>query len=175
MNNFNDNTKIMKSNTFILLFAFATSHLFFSGCSISNQSMKYPNYHIEFYKGDFEYSPQVKAEATSVRILMIDWQRLLTWQSGQIDLEGKDEPLDNVVVNSNIVTGNIVGGISALIPVMGDYMKGRVASYALYNLMEENPGYDLVIYPQYKTKKFIIPFFYSKRTVEVTAGLGKIK
>ncbi len=60
-------------------------------------------------------------------------------------------------------------------PVIGDYGKGKVNSYALYNLMQQNPGYDVVIYPQYETKKFIVPLIYSKRTVKVTARLGRIK
>ena len=69
----------------------------------------------------------------------------------------------------------LTGGLSATIPVIGNYGKGKVSSYALYNLMQENPGYDIVIYPQYEVKRFIIPVFYAKRTAKVTARLGKIK
>jgi len=41
--------------------------------------------------------------------------------------------------------------------------------------MKKNPGYDVVLYPQFETKKFVIPFIYSKTKVKATARLGKIK
>ena len=146
-----------------------------SSCSISNHSMKSPNYHIEFYKADFDYSPQVMSEAISVRILGVDWQRLFKWESGQINSDQFADKTQNIAISGNIIADPIVGAISTVIPVLGDYGKGKVSSYALYNLMKDNPGYDVVIYPQYETKKLIIPIFYSKRTVKVTARLGKIK
>ncbi|MFW6328446.1 MAG: hypothetical protein ACOC2F_09065 [Bacteroidota bacterium] len=136
--------------------------------------MKTPNYHIEFYKADFEYSPQVTAEANSVRILCIDWQRLFKWKSGQIESDRFKEQGQNLAVSGNFIADGVIGAFSAVVPVLGDYGKGKVSSYALYSLMQENPGYDVVIYPQYEAKKFIIPFIYSKRTVKVTARLGKI-
>lgn len=146
-----------------------------SSCSISNHSMKYPNYHIEFYKADFDYSQQVMAEATSVRVLGIDWQRLLNWESGRIHSDQFTDDTKNIAISGNIIADPIVGAISTVIPVLGDYDKGKVSSYALYKLMKDNPGYDVVIYPQYETKKYIIPIFYSEKTVRVTARLGKIK
>lgn len=158
-----------------LLLLFFVSSLFLAGCSISNRTMKTPNYHIEFYKSDFEYSNQVEAEATSVRILGVDWKRLFKWESGEIESDRfKSEPAQSEIT-TNIVTDNIVGTLTAVVPVIGDFGKGKVSSYALYNLMQQNPGYDVVIYPQYETKKFIVPLFYSKRTVKVTARLGRIK
>lgn len=147
---------------------------FLSSCSVSNYSMKYPNYRIEFYKADFEYSQQLMAEATSVRILGIDWQRLLNWESGQIDSDRFDDGTQNTVISAHIFADPIVGVISTVVPVLGDRGRGRVSSYALYNLMRNNPGYDIVIYPQYETKRYIIPIFYSKSTVKVTARLGRI-
>ena len=148
-----------------------------SSCSITNQSMKTPNHHIEFYKSDFEYSQQVTAEATSVRILGIDWERLFKWENGEINSnENSDYHLYfNSSLNSPEIIDYLTGGLSATIPVIGNYGKGKVSSYALYNLMQENPGYDIVIYPQYEVKRFIIPVFYAKRTAKVTARLGKIK
>jgi len=144
-------------------------------CSITNQSMKTPNHYIEFYKTDFEYSQQVTAEATSVRIFGIDWARLLKWESGEIDGASQNKINVNSSVYLNDLIDNITGGFNTSIPVIGDYAKGKVSSYALYNLMQENPGYDIVIYPQYEIKRFIVPIFYSKRSARVTARLGKIK
>lgn len=146
-----------------------------SSCSVSNYSMKTPNYHIEFYKTDFDYSQQVMAEATSIRILGIDWHRLFKWESGHISSDRFAESKQDIAISGNIIEDPIVGSISTVIPILGDRGKGKVSSYALYNLMKDNPGYDVVIYPQYESSKFIIPIFYSKRTVKVTARLGKIK
>jgi len=128
-----------------------------SSCSISNRTLKTPNYHIEFEKADFEYSDQLSAQATSVRILGIDWERLFNMKMGQIEQDG---PASYPVPFA--------------VPVIGDYGKGVVSSYALYNLMQENPGYDVVIYPQYEADNFVVPIFYSKKTVKVTARLAKI-
>lgn len=146
-----------------------------SSCSISNHSMKTPNYHIEFYKSDFDYSPQVSAQATTVRILGIDWKRLFNWQSGQLSSDRFENRPQTVSISSNFLVNEFAGAFSTIVPVLGDYGKGNTSHYALYQLMKENPGYDVVIYPQYETKKFIFPIFYSKKTVKVTARLGKIK
>ena len=129
-----------------------------SSCTVSHRTLKTPNYHVEFYKADFEYSQQVSAEATSVRILGIDWERLFNYKMGLVERGGSE-----------------TGPVPFFIPVVGDYGKGMVSSFALYNLMQENPGYDVVIYPQYEADNYIIPIFYSKKTVKVTARLGKIK
>lgn len=166
----------MKKQSIHLVFILSVFALLLSSCSISNQSMKTPNYHIEFYKTDFDYSEQVTAEAQSVRVLMIDWKRLFKWQSGQIESD-RFNTSNNVQLSTgtSFVFEGVVGSLSTVVPVLGDYGKGKVSSYALYKLMQENSGYDVVIYPRYETKRFIIPVFYSKRTVKVTARLGKIK
>lgn len=128
-----------------------------TSCSISTQSFKTPNYQIEFYKTDFEYSNQVTANATTIRILGINWKKLFNRENGKR------------------ITDPIVSGLTPVIPVIGDTGSGNVSAYALYNLMVEHPGYDVVVQPNYKTKRFIIPLIYAKRSVEVTARLGKIK
>ncbi|SHF75348.1 hypothetical protein SAMN05444274_108122 [Mariniphaga anaerophila] len=152
-----------------------------NSCSVSNHSMKTPNYHIEFYKSDFDYSEQVSAEATSVRVFGIDWRRLFKWNSGEINSDHSGSQSNDVGITGNFMIDPIeqslsaIGAVSAIIPVLGDYGKGKASRYALYNLMRDNPGYDVVIYPQYETKRFIVPVFYSKQTVRVTARLGRIK
>jgi hypothetical protein len=137
--------------------------------------MQTPNYHIEFYKADFESSQQLSAEATVVRILGIDWSRLFNWNGAYIynssDASSAGIPIS---IGTTVPIDPIVGIISTAIPVFGDKAKGRVRSYALYTLMAENSGYDVVVYPQYETKKYLIPIFYSKRTAKVTARLAKL-
>ncbi|MDX9770179.1 MAG: hypothetical protein RBT19_07440 [Tenuifilaceae bacterium] len=155
---------------------FVMSILVFGSCSVTDRAMQTPNYHIEFYKSDFEYSPQVTAEATMVRVLGIDWSRLFNWNSATISNSNEfSSPNLDVSVGTTVLVDPIVGVVSAIIPVLGDQVKGGVRSYALYNLMAENPGYDVVVYPQYEVKKYIVPIFYSKRTAKVTARLAKIK
>lgn len=146
----------------------------FAGCSVSSHTMKSPNYHIEFYKSDFDYSPQLTAEASSVKILMIDWKRIFGWKTGELNSDRFQSATQDISVSGNIVANPVLGAVSAVIPILGDYGKGKVSNYALYNLMNENPGYDVVVYPQYETKKFVFPLFYSKTKVQVTARLAKI-
>jgi hypothetical protein len=57
------------------------------------------------------------------------------------------------------------------IPDIGDYIQDQTANYALYNLMQNNEGYDVVFYPQYKTKvqRPIGLGIYTITAVEVTA------
>jgi len=158
---------------------FYVTLLIFTGmmtsCSISNMAMKQPNNHIEFYKGDFDYSPQVTGEATSVKVLMIDWARLFNWSSGNVSGEETTSASANISLVTQVVTNPLAGVMSAVIPVLGDYGKGQVSNFALYDMMKKNPGYDIVLYPQYESKKFVIPIIYSKTTVKATARLGKIK
>ncbi|MDD2549573.1 MAG: hypothetical protein PHD00_05680 [Bacteroidales bacterium] len=158
---------------FVILLIFT---LLLTSCSVTDRTMQTPNYHIEYYKADFEYSEQVVAEATVTRILCIDWSRILGWKTASIS-NSTDAPSAGIPValSASIPVEPIVGMVSTVIPVFGHKAKGKVRSYALHNLMAENPGYDVVIYPQNETKMFIFPLFYSKRTAKVTARLAKIK
>jgi len=129
-----------------------------ASCTTMNRSMKEPNSRVDFTKADFSFSQQVSGTASSTKIIGIDWSRIFM---------GK--------------TGNIEGAINislATIPVIGTVLSDNTANYALYELMQANPGYDVVFYPQYETtssKPIIIGFLYKKTTVKVTARLAKLK
>lgn len=124
----------------------------FSGCSVMSRSMKEPSNNIQFQKNDFEYSDQVSGEATEVKILGVDWARLFGHKMGE---------LQNSSNSFNI-------------PIIGGLIGNKVNGYALYNVMLDNPGYDIVLYPQYETSKTNL--IITKITkVKVTARLGKIK
>lgn len=132
----------------------------FSSCTTLNTTMKEPNTRVNFNKSDFALSEQVNAEAQSVKYLGIDWARLFTKK-----------------------TGNLEGGAASIsaasIPVIGNFIADKTANYALYELMKNNPGYDVVFYPQYETK-VVKPFlgiglFGTTTTVKATAKLGKLK
>ena len=133
----------------------------FSSCTTLNQSMREPNTKVNLNKSDFSLSEQVTAEATCTKILGIDFERLFTKKTGKVD------------------NGARISLISlASIPVIGSFISDKTANYALYNLMNENPGYDVVFYPQYETKVLKpilgIGFITTITTVKTTARLGKL-
>ena len=130
-----------------------------SSCTTLNHSMREPNTRVELNKSDFTLSEQVTAGATSTKILGIDFARLFTKKTGEV--------------------GGGAATISlASIPVIGNFVADRTANYSLYNLMNGNPGYDVVFYPQYETKVFKpvlgIGFITKITTVKTTARLGKL-
>jgi hypothetical protein len=121
----------MKKNI-IYFSAIFTISVFFTSCSSSLKTMREPNTRVNFEKKDFTLSEQVSAEATTTRILMIDFKRIFNKQSG-----------------------DIIGGPGSLIPVIpviGGLIVDRTQGYALHSLMKNNQGYDVVFYPQYETK-----------------------
>lgn len=64
-----------------------------------------------------------------------------------------------------------------VIPTIGERVN-RGANYALFNLMQKNPGYDVVIYPQVEAHRYAPVLgtdIYSKTTYKVTARLGRLK
>lgn len=145
----------------LIIVTFVAAVAIFSSCTTYNHSMREPNVRVELGKSDFTLSEQVSAEATSTKIICIDWARLFTKKTGKV--EG----------------GAFSSSISAaVIPVVGYVLSDKTANYALYELMSGNPGYDVVFYPQYETKVFKpvlgIGFFATITTVKTTARLGKL-
>ena len=116
--------------------------------------MKEPSSKIELERDDFTLSDQKSAEATSVRIIGIDFARLFSQKVGN--------PLP---VPS--------------IPIIGSAIYDPTTSYAMYNVMDANPGHDFIFYPQYETKVTCpilgICFINSITNVKVTTRLGKFK
>ena len=134
-----------------------------SGCSFLGKTMKQPNYRVEFDKDDFEWSPQVTGEATQVKVLNIDWARLFKQTGGEID--GSDR------YPSSTITIPIIGYTAG----SGPRGNSIVEMYALYEMMTNNPGFDLVVYPSFETTMKGFPFIFWKTTVKATARLGKLK
>ena len=132
-----------------------------SSCTSINNTMREPNTRVDFTKNDFTLSNQVSAEATSTKILGIDWGRLFMKKTGH-------------------VAGGMPSGFIdiANIPVIGTVLTDKTANYALYELMTSNAGYDVVFYPQYQTtivRPIGLGFIYKKTTVKATARLAKFK
>jgi hypothetical protein len=148
------NKQILKMVTFVAFIAA------FSSCTSLNHSMREPNTRVNLNKSDFSLSEQVSAKAKSVRVIGIDWARFFTKKTGEIDGGG----------SSSISLASI--------PVIGNFLADKTANYALYELMNGNPGYDVVFYPQYETKVYKpvlgIGFLTTITTVKTTARLGKL-
>ena len=148
----------MKSK-WILFLAAVLMAMTLASCSMTNQSMREPYSRIDFKRDDFTISAQVSAEAKSTKILFIDWERLFTKKMGNVEGGGS-------------------GGFSlASLPIIGNIISNKTANYALYELLQKNPGNDIILYPQYEIKKrcpILIPIF-TITEVKVTAKLAKIK
>ena len=129
--------------------------LFMASCNTYRHSMREPNAHIEYYAADFDLSESVTGEATVTKVICIDWEHLFgTKRIGETPAMGTN------------------------IPVIGQFIGDPGVSYALFDLMKKNPGYDVVIYPQvesYRHAPVLGTDIYSKTTYKVTARLGKLK
>ena len=141
----------MKKLTYLAILVVALS---MTSCSALTRGMREPVVTFELNSGDYTLSEPVTAQATSVRIFGIDWKRLFS--------------VESAVVDAPIVTSSLTSLAAGLLPT--------TENYALYTLMEENPGYDFVMYPQSKSEfHHFLWFIYSKETTTVTARLGKLK
>jgi hypothetical protein len=132
----------------------------FSNCTTYSRSMREPNTRLNLNKDDFTLSDQVSASAKSVTVLGIDWKRFFTSKTATIEHDG----------SSSISWASI--------PVIGNIISDRTANYSLYDMMNANPGYDVVFYPQYESKVLKpalgIGFLVRISHVKTTARLGKL-
>lgn len=150
-----------------ILLICAVCAMMFSSCNVYTHSMKDPNANVELYAADFEFSGPVTGEATVTKILGVDWERLLGEQK-----MGSTPEVDG----SGLTSSGFLSSLS--IPVIGNYLKSHGADYAIYDMMQKNPGYDVVFYPQveaHKTAPLLGSDVFSTTTYKVTARLGKLK
>lgn len=141
----------------------------FSSCKTAHHSMREANVLIELERSDFELSQQVNASATRTLILGIDFSRLFTKETGAT--------IKTSITSDNPIESSFPYSTFIHLPIIGELVSNRTAHYALYNLFQANPGYDVLFYPQYKIelKRYGLGIFYRKTTVEVTARMGKLK
>lgn len=126
--------------------------ILFSSCSASFHSMREPNVRVELTANDFDLSDQLVGEANVTRVFGVDWSRLFSVKAGETS-----------------------GMRNLAIPVVGNFVMDRGANYALYELMQKTPGYDVVVYPQVESKGTNFLFLFSSTDYKVTARLGKLK
>ena len=121
--------------------------LFATSCSTSFRTMREPSVLFELTGDDFVLSEETATgSATVVKVFGIDWTRLF---------------------NSEIASFNA--------PIVGlDGLIKGAENYAIYELMQNNPGYDFVMYPQVTKVTKGLPFLYEKVDVTVKARMGKL-
>ena len=158
---------------------FALSLFIFTSCQVNRRSMKESNYQIFLNKSDISYTEQKLGEAEQIKVLGIDWKRLF----GKYDLGGlntlPNEPLaDNSLIQSNT---SFVAGPNGSSPVISSLTNivgltsntNKIENFALYDLITKNPGYDMIMFPQFEVrKKWYV--FGSKTKVSVKARMAKI-
>jgi len=143
----------MKKN-YKLLSIFIVATLL-SSCTAIHKTTKQPPSYVQLDRNDFNLSGQETADATSVTILGIDFERLF------IKKMGSD------------------GSLATSLPIVGQYLADPTTSYAMYNLLEENDDADFIFYPQTE-KKVICPIIgicliNKITTVKVKSRLGTFK
>ena len=126
-----------------------------SSCTTVYKTTKQPPSYVELDRNDFILSEQETAEARSVTILGLDFERLF------IKRMGSD------------------GSLASSLPIVGQYLADPTTSYAMYNLLEDNDNADFIFYPQTE-KKIICPIIgicliNKITTVKVKSRLGTFK
>ena len=142
-------------NVSILVFC-ALVGLMFASCDTYRHTMKDANAKVELYASDFELSEPVTGEATITKIVYVDWEHLFGTSK----------------------TGDFESPTALGLPIIGNFMPAGGANYAIYDMLQKNPGYDVVFYPQieeHKKAPVLGTDIYSTTTYKVTARLGKLK
>ncbi len=128
-----------------------------------HKTMREPNVRVELKKSDFTLSEQVTAEATTTKVLSIDFARLFKKKTGAVETGAASAMI-------NLSSIPVIGSIA--------FSDDPTKNYALYELMQKHPGYDVVFYPQFETTvarpALGIGFLFKKTTVKATARLGKL-
>jgi hypothetical protein len=146
----------------ILLTVTVVASLFMTSCTVNSRMMREPNTRLNLVKGDFTISEQFSADAEQTKILGIDFARIFKKEFGFTERDGG--------------AGNIINSL----PIIGSVLSTRanaaaVQNYAMFNIMQDHKGYDVVFYPQFETSSFSFLGLYRKTTVKVTARLAKLK
>jgi hypothetical protein len=150
---------------------------FLSSCTVSRNSMREANYQLWLHHEDLEFSPQVIGEAKQTKVLMVDWNRLLgrKWELGQFGNLPTDPFAPQVSGNASVVAGRETALVNFIANgIIGINNVSRVEQMAMYDLMRKNPGYDMIIFPQFEARRkwFVVG---SKTNVFVKARLARLK
>ena len=130
-----------------------------SACMNVKKSIREPQNRVIFNSDDYVFSERISGEAREVKVLGVDWSRLFLRQTGTLkeDKEGIWFYLSQIP---------IVGGVFS--------KKKRPESYALYDLMRKNAGYDVVFFPQFEHNSINVLGIVKITDVKVSARLARI-
>jgi len=168
----------MKKNLIVI------SILLITGCAVNTYSTNEIDNRLELTLADLEISEPFVAEAQVVRFLGIDFARLFKKEMGGYGSTSITSSSGTYYSYSSYESGdgysststNISSSISNVITkVLGPIIGSEASIYALYNLLNEHPDYDFILYPRVEERKSGIPILFTTTNVKVTARLGKLK
>jgi hypothetical protein len=177
----------MKQHVFYGIVMLLTS--LFCSCTSTRNSMQEGNYALQFHRNDFEFSDVVMGTAKETKVMGVDWKRLFYRKEAVLKGDAQAAQVDGggVLGYSNgramyYGTGNAsyYGYNSLFLPaqlalsVIGNLAKSRAEELALYDLVQKNPNFDVVLFPRYDKKTH---WWVLGRTTTVTARarLGQLK
>lgn len=168
------------------LFYFALLALTISSCTVSRNSMREANYQLWLHHEDLEYSSQLTGTANQTKVLAIDWNRLFGKQKwnygnfgglpeGPVNRQGQGNAgLNLIQASTNGITTSNSGFQAVYNGVIGVSNFNRVEQMAMHDLIQKNPGYDLVMFPQFTSRRKWFGVG-NKTEVVCTAKLAKLK
>ena len=122
-----------------------------TGCASSYRSARHPSVLFELNSSDYEISEPVTGTAHVTRIFGINFEELFNSHTGDFSAS---------IVGTDVSMAGLLSTLDKAI--------------AIHDLLEKNPGYDFVLYPQFTItgKSYIV---YSTADITVTARLGRLK
>lgn len=136
---------------YFLLFAALFLTVTFSSCVTTHSSIANSTPQIQLKPEHLDVTEQKEAAAVTTRIFGVDWERLLSSRSASIR-----------------------GTVVSTIPTFD-----RTDNYAIYNLLKQNEGYDMVLYPKFTkiVRKPVLGIgsICTITEVKVSARMAKLK
>lgn len=134
-----------------LLFTMVAAAIVMSGCMSTQMTMTKAIPEIELKPEHIEVSQPLEATAVTTKVFGVDWSRLFSRREADIR-----------------------GSVYSTMPGID-----KTDQYAIYSLLKQNEGYDMVMYPKFTTvvrKPFLgIGFIIKVTEVKVTARMAKLK
>ena len=132
-------------------------------CTVTTKRIREVDYPLFSKNVPYRFSELQVAQGTQTKILTVDFKRLFSRQIGVIDSPQWTLPV--AVDSSRYLPQRYNAGYS--------FFGARAYDQAVYNLIIQNPEYDVVAQPVFEVKRFVVPLFYARTTVTLKARLGK--
>lgn len=132
-------------------------------CTVTTKRIREVDYPFTTRNPPYAFSKWQVATGRQTKILTVDFKRLFNRQVGVIDSPQWSYPV--ALDSSRYLPQRYNAGYS--------YFGARAYNQAIYNLISENPEYDVIAQPSFEVKRFVVPFLYARTTVTLKARLGK--